>query len=129
MLPRTAFRRLAVNARSTRTTSVRRISALNSTLSRPTAFSSPANKLPQRFAALHTSAVRNAAEMDRGTKLNFAPEPDQVLKDIADYVHDYEIKSDLAVRHSPVKIEINWNELPPANHQRFVVRDCPSLLD
>lgn len=24
------------------------------------------------------------------------PEPDQVLKDIADYVHDYEITSDLA---------------------------------
>lgn len=29
---------------------------------------------------------------------NERPEPDQVLKDIADYVHNYEIDSPLAVR-------------------------------
>lgn len=31
-------------------------------------------------------------------KQNERPEPDQVLKDIADYVHNYEINSPLAVR-------------------------------
>jgi len=31
---------------------------------------------------------------------NTRPAVDKVVQDIADYVHDYEIKSDLAVRYS-----------------------------
>lgn len=42
-------------------------------------------------------------------KQNERPEPDRVLQDIADYVHNYQIDSPLAVRAPfPDELVVNW---------------------
>jgi len=49
----------------------------------------------RQFSAVSSSMMSAPASI---VKQNVRPEPDQVLQDIADYVHSYEITSPLAVR-------------------------------
>ena len=49
----------------------------------------------RRFSTVSSSMMSAPASI---VKQNVRPEPDQVLQDIADYVHSYEITSPLAVR-------------------------------
>lgn len=57
---------------------------------------------------------------------NRAPEVDKVLEDIAEYVHNYEIKSDLAVSHGPefARIQTEQFRTDVGHHCSMRLHDC-----
>ena len=66
-----------------------------------TTITAPLANISPAFSGVRSfSTTMSAHAIPTPTADNTRPAVDKVVQDIADYVHDYEIKSDLAVRYS-----------------------------